>query len=118
FLLPSKQLLLRKFRPLLIGHELFSFPILNLPPSFGWCPDDENARRTITGVNWSPAIGNPFRGAYGESLDSILAHQRSGLRAARYAAFQHVECRSWRAADHRGNSCRAPKATPQGFRRH
>jgi hypothetical protein len=48
--------------------------------AFGWCPDGQNARRIITGVNWSPAIGNPFRslGAYGESLDSILAHQRSG----------------------------------------
>jgi hypothetical protein len=48
--------------------------------AFGWCPDGENQRRIITGVNWSPAIGNPFRalGAYGESLDSILAEQRAG----------------------------------------
>ena len=40
--------------------------------AFGWCPDGANKRRIITGVNWSPAIGNPFRslGAYGESLDS------------------------------------------------
>jgi hypothetical protein len=47
--------------------------------AFGWCPDGE-CRRIITGVNWSPAIGNPFRslGAYGESLDAILANQRSG----------------------------------------
>jgi hypothetical protein len=48
--------------------------------AFGWCPDGKNERRIITGVNWSPAIGNPFRslGAYSESLDSILAQQRSG----------------------------------------
>jgi DNA topoisomerase VI subunit B len=48
--------------------------------AFGWCPDGANKRRIITGVNWSPAVGNPFRslGSYGESLDSILAEQRSG----------------------------------------
>jgi DNA topoisomerase VI subunit B len=48
--------------------------------AFGWCPDGENKRRIVTGVNWSPAIGNPFRslGQYGESLDSILTGQRSG----------------------------------------
>jgi hypothetical protein len=48
--------------------------------AFGYCPDGANERRIITGVNWSPAIGNPFRslGSYGESLDSILTEQRSG----------------------------------------
>ena len=48
--------------------------------AFGWCPNGENKRRIITGLNWSVAIGNPFRslGSYGESLDSILAEQRSG----------------------------------------
>jgi DNA topoisomerase VI subunit B len=48
--------------------------------AFGWCPDGENKRQIITGINWSTAIGNPFRslGLYGESLDSILAEQRSG----------------------------------------
>ena len=47
--------------------------------AFGWCPKGAT-RRIITGVNWSPAIGNPFRslGSYGESLDSILSEQRSG----------------------------------------
>jgi len=47
---------------------------------FGWCPDSKDERRIITGVKWSPAIENPFRslGAYGESLDSVLAEQRSG----------------------------------------
>jgi DNA topoisomerase VI subunit B len=48
--------------------------------AFAWCPNGANQRRIITGLNWSPAIGNPFRslGTYGESLDTILAGQRSG----------------------------------------
>jgi hypothetical protein len=48
--------------------------------AFGYCPDGANERRIITGVNWSVAIGNPFRslGSYGESLDTILSEQRSG----------------------------------------
>jgi DNA topoisomerase VI subunit B len=48
--------------------------------AFGWCPDSAKQRRIITGVNWSPSIGNPFRsfGSYGESLDSILTEQRCG----------------------------------------
>jgi DNA topoisomerase VI subunit B len=47
--------------------------------AFGWCSKGD-CRRIITGVNWSPTIGNPFRslGSYGESLDHILAQQRSG----------------------------------------
>jgi hypothetical protein len=48
--------------------------------AFGYCPKAPPVRRIITGVNWSPAIGNPFQslGTYGESLDSILSEQRSG----------------------------------------
>jgi hypothetical protein len=48
--------------------------------AFGYCPGGPNERRIITGVNWSPTIGNPFRslGSYGESLDSVLTAQRSG----------------------------------------
>ena len=48
--------------------------------AFGYRPGGADQRRIITGVNWSPAIGNPFRslGTYGQSLDSILAAQRSG----------------------------------------
>jgi len=47
--------------------------------AFGWRPRGKH-RRIITGINWSPAIGNPFRslGSFGESLDHILAIQRSG----------------------------------------
>ena len=63
----------------LIGETENGIPDV-IEAAFGWCPDGENSRRIITGVNWSPAIENPFRslGAYGESLDSILAEQRSG----------------------------------------
>jgi hypothetical protein len=38
--------------------------------AFGWCPDSTSGRRIITGVNWSPAIGNPFRRIGNESLDN------------------------------------------------
>jgi len=44
--------------------------------AFGWCPD-EVERRIIAGINWSPAIINPFRrlrDAWG--LDYLLSTQR------------------------------------------
>ena len=45
--------------------------------AFGWCPD-LGYRRLVTGVNWSPGIGNPFRtmGRFGSSLDTLLERQR------------------------------------------
>jgi hypothetical protein len=45
--------------------------------AFGWCPR-LGYRRLVTGVNWSPGIGNPFRtmGKYGSSLDTLLQKQR------------------------------------------
>jgi DNA topoisomerase VI subunit B len=45
--------------------------------AFGWCPD-LGYRRLVTGVNWSPGIGNPFRtmGPRNTSLDTLLAGQR------------------------------------------
>jgi len=36
------------------------------------------ARRLITGVNWSPAIINPFRSLGYQSLDALLTQQRAG----------------------------------------
>ena len=48
--------------------------------AFGWCPSQAH-RRIITGVNWSVALGNPFRSfdRYGgEGLESLLADQRAG----------------------------------------
>jgi DNA topoisomerase VI subunit B len=48
--------------------------------AFGWCPKAPSIRRIITGVNWSVALGNPFRsfGRHGEGLESVLADQRAG----------------------------------------
>ena len=56
-----------------------------LEAAFGYCPDDESydeARVLVTGVNWSPGIGNPFKriGRCGDGLDAILAQQRAGPR--------------------------------------
>jgi DNA topoisomerase VI subunit B len=47
--------------------------------AFGYCPKDKE-RHQVVGVNWSPAIINPFRalGPFGKSLDTILAQQRAG----------------------------------------
>ena len=49
-----------------------------LETAFGWCPENET-RRLVTGVNWSPGIINPFRelGRFGQSLDTILTKQRA-----------------------------------------
>jgi hypothetical protein len=47
--------------------------------AFGWLGDGApDARRLVTGVNWSPGIINPFRqlGTFGQSLDNILSQQR------------------------------------------
>ena len=43
---------------------------------FGYAPAADH-QRVVTGVNWSPGIGNPFRqlGAGGRSMDSILGAQ-------------------------------------------
>jgi Topoisomerase 6 subunit A/Spo11, Toprim domain len=70
---------LRTFRYRRIFGETDGVPDV-IETAFGWCPSGAKERRIITGVNWSPAIGNPFRslGPYGESLDSILTEQRSG----------------------------------------
>jgi DNA topoisomerase VI subunit B len=45
--------------------------------AFGWCPEGVDERRIITGLNWSPAIINPFRRfRYGLGLDYLLSTQR------------------------------------------
>ena len=50
--------------------------------AFAWLGDDSSEpRRIITGINWSPAIGNPFRtlGAkYSDGLTAMLEKQRAG----------------------------------------
>ena len=74
-----------------LGGEMESFEyrkFLDITPSgaprvieaaFCWCPK-LSARHLVTGVNWSPALLNPFReiGQHGESLDTILSDQRAG----------------------------------------
>jgi DNA topoisomerase VI subunit B len=46
--------------------------------AFAWAPEIDS-RHIVIAINWSPAIGNPFRemGRIGESLDTILARQRA-----------------------------------------
>lgn len=49
--------------------------------AFALLADEEASRRIITGVNWSGAIGNPFRslgGDYDDGLNSLLAEQMVG----------------------------------------
>jgi hypothetical protein len=50
-----------------------------LETAFGYCPKADE-RRLITGVNWSPGIGDPFRqlGASGHSASSYLASLYAG----------------------------------------
>jgi DNA topoisomerase VI subunit B len=69
--------------------------------AFAYCPGGANERRIITGVNWSPAIGNPFRslGPYGESLDSVLDAQRCG-RDEPIIMVLHVACPRVEYTDH------------------
>ncbi len=61
--------------------------------AFGWIPDDDRARRLVTGVNWSPGIINPFRelGSFGQSLDTILRQQRAS-RSEPVILVLHMAC--------------------------
>jgi DNA topoisomerase VI subunit B len=63
-----------------------------LETAFAWRPEAE-ARRLITGVNWSPGIVNPFRelGRFGQSLDSVLEQQRAG-RSEPVVLVLHIAC--------------------------
>jgi hypothetical protein len=47
--------------------------------AFAWKPGEDDTRDLITGVNWSPAIRDPFRqvGPFGRSLSSYLAELRA-----------------------------------------
>ncbi|WP_145081744.1 hypothetical protein [Aureliella helgolandensis] len=71
---------------------------------FAYCPEETRPRRIITGVNWSPAIINPFRqlGAYGKSLDSVLEEQRAG-RDEPTVVVLHISCPKVQYSD-RGKS--------------
>jgi DNA topoisomerase VI subunit B len=60
--------------------------------AFGYRPKAE-ARRLITGVNWSPGIVNPFRklGHLGSSLDGVLERLRAG-REEPVVLLLHLAC--------------------------
>jgi hypothetical protein len=62
-----------------IGDTENGLPVV-IETAFGWCPQGVSSRRIVTGVNWSVAIGNPFRsfGQTGEGLENLLAQQRAG----------------------------------------
>ncbi len=72
--------LLAKFQALGVAPESFDYRRVELEheglpyvlkSAVGFCPDGPNARRNITGLNWSVAIGaDPFRrlGPGGQSL--------------------------------------------------
>ncbi len=47
--------------------------------AFAYCAEERENRDLITGINWSPALVNPFRQlGYYSSLDSLLTEQRAG----------------------------------------
>ena len=59
------------------GDDNDGIPVV-IESAFGWCPEG-SVRRIITGVNFSVALGNPFRsfGQTGEGLEHLLAQQRA-----------------------------------------
>jgi hypothetical protein len=72
--------------------------------AFAACNDQSRSRRLVTGVNWSPGIGNPFRqlGKQGESLDRILVDQSVSADEP-VVLFLHMACPRVRYTD-RGKS--------------
>jgi DNA topoisomerase VI subunit B len=59
------------------GDDDNGIPVV-VESAFGWCPKGKS-RRIITGVNFSVALGNPFRSfGCGEGLESLLAKQHAG----------------------------------------
>jgi hypothetical protein len=65
--------------------------------AFGYCPHSVLPRRIITGVNWSPAISDPFRNvggcddAYAQSLSEVLTALKAGQEEPIVFAL-HVAC--------------------------
>ena len=61
-----------------IGDTENGLPVV-IETAFGWWPNGYE-RRIVTGVNFSVALGNPFRsfGQTGEGLENLLAQQRAG----------------------------------------
>jgi hypothetical protein len=70
-----------------------------LEAAFAWCPNTLEGRRLISGVNWSPAIINPFRRlGWRASLDSLLEDQRAGAGEP-IALMLHLACPRVRYTD-------------------
>ena len=86
----GKQHLLARFEAAGVHRETFRYgkavgEIHGLPwvieTAFGYCPGKVAERRIITGVNFSVAVGNPFRsfrGYGGEGLEAQLRELRVG----------------------------------------
>jgi DNA topoisomerase VI subunit B len=64
---------------LTMGDSTEGVPVV-IETAFGYCPGDMSSRRIVVGVNFSVALGNPFRsfGQTGEGLECLLADQRAG----------------------------------------
>jgi hypothetical protein len=86
----GKDHLLARFEAVGVHKETFKYgkavgEINGLPwvveTAFGYCPEKVTGRRIITGVNFSVAVGNPFRsfrGYGGEGLEAQLQQLRAG----------------------------------------
>jgi hypothetical protein len=86
----GKNHLLARFEAVGVHKETFKYKkavgeINGLPwvveTAFGYCPGNVTNRRIITGVNFSVAVGNPFRsfrGYGGEGLEAQLQQLRAG----------------------------------------
>ncbi len=81
----GKDHLLARFEAAGVHKETFKYQnavgeINGLPwiveAAFGYCPEKVRGRRIITGVNFSVAVGNPFRSLRGNGGEGLEAHLR------------------------------------------
>jgi hypothetical protein len=81
----GKQHLLARFEAAGVHKETFKYKraigeINGLPwvveTAFGYCPEKVTGRRIVTGVNFSVAVGNPFRSFRGYGGEGLEAHLR------------------------------------------
>ena len=81
----GKDHLLARFEAVGVHKETFKYKkavgeIHGLPwvveTAFGYCPEKVSGRRIITGVNFSVAVGNPFRSFRGYGGEGLEAHLR------------------------------------------
>jgi hypothetical protein len=81
----GKDHLLARFEVAGVHKETFKYKkavgeVHGLPwvveSAFGYCPEKVSGRRIITGVNFSVAVGNPFRSFRGYGGEGLEAHLR------------------------------------------